>query len=115
MKQNLPPLPIDVVSIKRAAFLLRAINHPFRQKMLRLMDEYEALSVTQLYQLLREQQPVVSSHLTILREAGLVEVLREGKTRWYSVNYARLGRISEGVDKLWQQTKAHPSLVAMDQ
>ena len=114
MKQNLPGLILDVVSIKRAALLARALNHPFRQKMLRLMDQHEALNVTQLQQLTHEQQPIVSSHLTVLREAGLVEVLREGKTRWYSVNYARLNRIGEAVDRLWKQTRVQPSLLAMN-
>lgn len=111
MKQNLPPLPIDVVSIKRAALLMRALNHPFRQRMLRLMDQYEALNVTQLQELMHEQQPVVSSHLTVLREAGLVEVLRDGKTRWYSVNYARLGRIGEAVGKLWKTVRLRSHLL----
>lgn len=107
MKQNLLPLPIDVVSIKRAAFLARALNHPSRQRMLGLMDEYEALSVTQLQELLHEQQAIVSSHLTVLREARLVEVLREGKTRWYSVNYERMHRIQTAVDRLWNQKKGY--------
>lgn len=100
MKRNLPELPIEVIAIKRAALLVRALNHPFRQQMLRLMDEHEALTVTQLYEFLDELQPVVSSHLSVLREAGLVEVLPEGKTRWYSVNYSRLNHIHGAIGQL---------------
>lgn len=100
MKVQQQDLAIDAISIKRAALIVRALNHPFRQKILRLIHEEEALNVTQLQDLLEELQPVVSMHLGLLREAGIVDVYRDGKTRWYSLNYEYLDKVYGSVSRL---------------
>lgn len=101
MKVKQQELVIDVISIKRAALLLRALNHPFRQKILHLIHYNKALCVMQLQEQLCELQPVVSMHLSLLRDTGLVEVRREGKMRWYSVNYERLDTTFSSASELW--------------
>lgn len=86
-------LVIDVLSLKRALLILRAANHPLRQRMLQLLHQSKKLTVTELYIKLRLEQSVASQHLAILRKAGLVATVQAGKHRIYSVNYGRLEEV----------------------
>jgi DNA-binding transcriptional ArsR family regulator len=86
---------IEVVSIKKAALVFRAINHNLRRHMVQLLHQNARMTVTQLYVKLRLEQSVASQHLAILRKAGLVSTERQGKFIFYSVNYGRLKQIQE--------------------
>lgn len=83
-------LVIDTLLTRKAALVLRAINHPLRQQMLRIIHRKEKITVTELYIILRLEQSVASQHLAILRKAGLVSTERRAKNIFYSVNYAQL-------------------------
>jgi len=86
-------LRIEVLELKKAALILRAINHPLRQQMLRLIHQNKKMTVTSIYVKLRLEQSVASQHLAILRKAGLVSTERQAKFIFYSVNYQRLTNI----------------------
>lgn len=85
-----PELSFDVLSLKKAALILRAVNHPLRQQMLKLLHQHGKMTVTEIYKKLRLEQSVTSQHLAILRRAGFVDTDREGKFIFYSVNHRRL-------------------------
>lgn len=59
--------------------ILRALNHKLRQQILKLIDEHQKMTVTEIYVKLRLEQSVASQHLAILRRAGIVVTVREGK------------------------------------
>lgn len=86
-------LKIDVLPLKKAALILRAINHKLRLQMLKLIHAHGKLTVTEIYVKLRLEQSVASQHLAILRRAGLVRTDRDGKFIYYSVNLDRLAEI----------------------
>ena len=86
-------LQIEVVQLKKAALVYRAINHGLRQQMLRLLHNHSKMTVTTIYVKLRLEQSVASQHLAILRRAHLVNTQRDGKNIFYSVNYQRLQEI----------------------
>lgn len=86
-------LQIEVLQVKKAALVLRAINHPLRQQMLRLLHQNKQMTVTSIYVKLRLEQSVASQHLAILRKAGFVNTKRDAKFIYYSVNYERLEQI----------------------
>ncbi|MGQ0739658.1 MAG: ArsR/SmtB family transcription factor [Bacteroidota bacterium] len=94
------PLKVNLLNIKKASLVLRAINHKLRQQMLRQIDEHGKITVTELYIKLRLEQSVASQHLAILRKAGFVKTERNGKFIYYSVNTSRLGEVNEVVDNL---------------
>lgn len=94
------PLKIDYLSIKKAALVLRALNHKLRQQMIRLLEENRRMTVTELYAQLRLEQSVASQHLAILRRAGIVKAERDGKFIYYRINEERVRRINEFVDTL---------------
>jgi len=94
------PLKVDLLNIKKAAIILRAINHKLRQQILRLLDEHKKLTVTEVYIRLRLEQSVASQHLAILRRAGFVKTERDGKFIYYMVNAERLSVVNQFVDNL---------------
>jgi ArsR family transcriptional regulator, arsenate/arsenite/antimonite-responsive transcriptional repressor len=48
------------------------------------------LNVSEIVKALHVSQPTVSHHLSVLREAGLVDSRREGKQVFYSLNQKRI-------------------------
>lgn len=86
-------LHIEILALKKAVLILRAINHPLRQQMLRLLHQNKQMAVTSIYVKLRLEQSVASQHLAILRKAGFVNTTREAKFIFYSVNYQRLEQV----------------------
>lgn len=98
--ENGTSVKVDLLNTKKAALILRAVNHKLRQQMLRLIDEEGKMTVTQLYLKLRLEQSVASQHLAILRKAALVKTVRNGKFIYYSINTKRLEELNEFVNNL---------------
>lgn len=98
-------LSIDVLQLKKAALILRAINHKLRQEIIQLLHANQRMAVTALYVKLRLEQSVASQHLAILRKAGFVKTQREGKKIFYSVNYDRLSHVTEQAKALVDMNK----------
>jgi DNA-binding transcriptional ArsR family regulator len=94
------PLRVDLLNIKKAAMVLRAVNHRLRQQILKQIDESGRITVTELYVKLRLEQSVASQHLAILRKAGFVKTFRDGKFIYYSVNTERLKELNRIVEEL---------------
>jgi DNA-binding transcriptional ArsR family regulator len=93
-------LKVDLLSVKKAALILRAVNHKLRQEILKLIDEHGKVTVTELYVQLRLEQSVASQHLAILRKAGFVKTTRDGKFIYYSVNVDRMQDLNKFVEQL---------------
>ena len=91
---------IDLQNVKKAALILRALNHKLRQQILKLIDDHEKMTVTEIYVQLRLEQSVASQHLAILRKAGFVKTERDGKFIYYSVNDSRLEDLNNFVNDL---------------
>ncbi len=94
------PLKVDYLRTKKAALILRALNHKLRQQMIKLIDDKQKITVTEIYVKLRLEQSVASQHLAILRRAGIVATTRDGKFIHYSVNYPRLAEVIKFTDDL---------------
>ena len=86
-------LRIDVIQLKKAALILRGINHKLRQQIMKLIHQNGKMTVTEIYVKLRLEQSVASQHLAILRKACYVNTVRDGKFIFYSVNYDRLDQV----------------------
>jgi len=94
------PLNMDYQALKKAALVLRALNHKLRQQLLKLIEEEKKITVTEIYVRLRLEQSVASQHLAILRKAGIVSTERDGKFIFYTVNYKRVDEINRFVHDL---------------
>jgi len=73
-----------------------AIAEPKRRRVLEMLGTRE-LSVNELVALLGWAQPMVSKHLKVLKQVGLVIERRVGRQRLYRVNAERLKPIYEWV------------------
>ena len=91
---------LDFIHMKKSMLILRAINHKLRQQIIKLLDEKRKMTVTEIYVELRLEQSVTSQHLAILRLAGLVEAIREGKFIFYALNYKRIKEVNNFVEQL---------------
>lgn len=94
------PLKIDYLNVKKAALVLRALNHKLRQQMIQTLDAQGKMTVTEIYVQLRLEQSVASQHLAILRRAGIVRTEREGKFVYYRINPERVDTINACVEQL---------------
>jgi DNA-binding transcriptional ArsR family regulator len=100
LSENGTSLKIDLLNVKKASLVLRAINHKLRQQILKLIDEQGKITVTEIYVKLRLEQSVASQHLAILRKAGFVKTDRDGKYIYYSVNTQRVEEVNQFVNEL---------------
>lgn len=73
-----------------------AVAEPKRRRVLDVLGERE-LSVSELVSGLGWPQPMVSKHLGVLKQVGLVSERRVGRQRLYRVNAAQLKAIHDWV------------------
>lgn len=93
-------LKVNYHNLKKAALVLRALNHKLRQQVLALIETEKKITVTEIYVRMRLEQSVASQHLAILRKAGIVNTQRDGKFIYYTVNYKRIDEINQVVEDL---------------
>ena len=67
-----------------------------RMRILELLQQEGELHVRALSSTLELSQPLVSHHLGLLREAGIVKMRRSGKNNFYSVVNGRIEEMFEG-------------------
>lgn len=82
-----------------------AVAEPRRREILDALAQQER-SVGDLVELLHVPQPVVSKHLKVLREVGLVEVRDDGRRRLYRADPRPLREIHTWVgryERLWEE------------
>ncbi|CAM3386751.1 ArsR/SmtB family transcription factor [Isoptericola cucumis] len=82
-----------------------AVAEPRRREILDALAQQER-SVGELVELLHVAQPVVSKHLRVLREVGLVEVRDDGRRRLYRTDARPLQEIHEWAgrfERLWEE------------
>jgi ArsR family transcriptional regulator len=75
------------------AKLAKAIGHPARVRILRMLSRKEARVCSQIVDELPLAQSTVSEHLRILREAGLVRSSQDGARVGYCINFDGLRRL----------------------
>ncbi len=93
-------LKVNYHNLKKAALVLRALNHKLRQQMLTLIETEKKITVTEIYVRMRLEQSVASQHLAILRKAGIVVTQRDGKFIYYTVDYRRVDHVSDVAESL---------------
>ena len=82
-----------------------AVAEPKRRQVLEVLGTQE-LSVNEIVERLGWNQPMVSKHLGVLKEVGLVSERRIGRQRLYRVNAERLKPIYDWVapfERYWSE------------
>ena len=75
------------------AKLAKAIGHPARVRILRMLSRKEAKVCSAIVGELPLAQSTVSEHLRILKEAGLIRGNRDGPRAGYCIHYEALRRL----------------------
>ena len=76
-------------SDQQIVLVFKALSHPFRLELLRLLSGEESC-VCHLVERTGRPQPYVSQQMSVLRHAGLVSTWRERQQIHYQVNQDRL-------------------------
>jgi DNA-binding transcriptional ArsR family regulator len=72
---------------------LKVLAHPLRLSIIRALRLNQQLSVSQLAGLCEASQPLVSGHLRLLKDRGLLRKRRQGRQIFYRVSKPALARI----------------------
>jgi ArsR family transcriptional regulator len=91
---------LDAEEATRTARLLAALADPVRLRIVSMLAENGGSSACgcELEAPLGLSQPTISHHLRILREAGLVVGVRQGRWVHYSLVTERMAEIREALD-----------------
>ncbi len=87
---------MDIVDI---ALICRALGDSNRLQIIRMLSDGEKCAC-KLLEKFEITQPTLSHHMKILCECGLVDVRKEGKWSYYSINCSTLGDFRNFVDEL---------------
>lgn len=99
LPQHVEPLP--ACQRDELTAVLRALGEPMRLEIYRLIAAQDApLCVCDIVERFPLQQPTISHHLKVLREAELVTVTRDGKWAYYSPNPKGLALMRDAADIL---------------
>jgi ArsR family transcriptional regulator, arsenate/arsenite/antimonite-responsive transcriptional repressor len=83
------------------ARLLKALADPTRLRILSLLSRYEGeVCVFEIVESFTLEQPTISHHLRILRDAGLVDCRKKGLWAYYYVRREALTRAQEVINSL---------------
>jgi|SRR5215469_714340 len=75
------------------AKMAKAIGHPARVRIIRMLSRKEARVCSQIVDELPLAQSTVSEHLRILKEAGLVRSSQDGPRVGYCINFDTLRKL----------------------
>ncbi len=76
---------IDETRLQDYASKLKVLGHPVRLRLLCAISRQEEPCVSELWVCLNQPQPVVSQHLAVLKERGIVKSEVQGNKRIYSI------------------------------
>src|SRR5438105_7845718 len=87
------------------ADVFNAIAEPRRRQIVELLARRGALAVGTLVVTLGLPQPAVSKHLTVLRQVGVVAMIKQGKQRVYHLEAQKLKTVhdwTKAFESLWR-------------
>ena len=78
--------------------IFAALGHPIRRRIMALLASAGERSITDLAAPFDVSLMTISKHVKVLREAGVLDVERAGRTRWCRVNFATLRYARDWLD-----------------
>jgi DNA-binding transcriptional ArsR family regulator len=83
--------------------VLQAISEPHRRKILELVRDRE-LGAGEIAAQFDVTRPAISQHLTVLKQAGLVNERRQGTRRLYRARPEGLAELRSFLDGFWEES-----------
>ncbi|MFX0125210.1 MAG: ArsR/SmtB family transcription factor [Candidatus Hodarchaeota archaeon] len=97
--QTINTLDEENKSLNLQAELCQSLTHPFRLKILQILQNGEK-NVSDIKMLTKKPQPYISQHLKVLRDKGAVTTRRKANEVYYSLADSRILEICELVADL---------------
>lgn len=82
---DITSIPCTDPVLEEYARKLKAIGHPIRLRLLILISREDDPCVSDMWRCLNQPQPVISQHLAILKENGIVSAEVQKTRRVYSI------------------------------
>jgi len=86
---------IDHKAVESRGALLAALGDPIRLGIIELLSNHDRLCVCDIAEAFPVEQPTISHHLRVLREADLVDVVRQGHWAYYGLKRDVLKRVAQ--------------------
>lgn len=99
MVQKTSPVSIDCAD-NRLADMLKAIGHPVRLSVVRKLAHSGACCCGEMCNCFPLSQSTVSQHLSVLRDAGVLNVKRIGTKSEYSLNVSAMSGLMDELGNL---------------
>lgn len=87
----------------RVSEMLKVAAHPQRLAILDLLGGRRKLCVSDLVEALGIEQAILSQHLTLMRDKGLLQVERAGKYSYYRVAQPGFLKVIKGLENCCEQ------------
>ena len=81
--EQMPQIRMNNDKYIKLSEMLRSVAHPVRLAIIQLLYESQRMSVKGIYDKLKMAQPIVSRHLSIMRNSGLLKREQEGNNTYY--------------------------------
>ena len=78
-------ISVTAEELDQYARKLKVLGHPMRLKLLCMIAREEEPCVSELWTCLDQPQPVISQHLAVLKDKGIVQSEVKGNRRIYSI------------------------------
>ncbi len=89
----------DEKKIDKAAYILKAVAHPLRIKIIQMLNENKELNVSAIYRNLNAEQSLISHHLINMRDKGILDIRRNGKNIYYFLVDTAVAEIIDCISK----------------
>lgn len=99
-------VPAYAQALRYSAEIMRALAHPLRLQIVSFIDTHQSACVSDIHAGLGIEQSLVSQHLRVLRQAGLVNTSRVGKFVHYTLDYDRLAKAASVATDLMTRKEA---------
>ncbi|MBF0408550.1 MAG: helix-turn-helix transcriptional regulator [Candidatus Riflebacteria bacterium] len=96
---------IDEQKFARRAAIAKALSHSMRLQIIEFLHAKGLSCVCELVEAFGCKQPIMSKHLTILKNAGLVNVKKEGLKVFYSLKTPCILDFFECADRAFENHK----------
>ena len=98
--QKIQPVNIEDESIRRSAVIAKALGHPARIAILKILTQRETCFCGDITEIIPLAQSTVSQHLKALKKAGLITGTVEGVKTCYCLNPEGVKELDELLSEL---------------
>ena len=95
------PAECGCACANKMAEALKALGHPVRLRMVMELKELESCCCADMCECFTQSQSTISQHLSVLKDAGIVNFERDGNKSCFSLNHEVLGEIQTTLNSLF--------------